>query len=239
MPSSPTPPRSTEEVARAHALELARGPRPPLALARLAAAMRELTETLLRVEQLPEDLSAETEALRDRLAALGEALAPHAADDRAPRFGPGSTSRRPYYVEGPRVGEHHPAWIPYEIQHEGDTTHGRVRFGVTHEGPPGGVHGGIVAHFFDQVLSAHNLALGIPAMTGSLTVRYRRPTPILTPLTFRVRSVREGTRKVRTTGLLLEGEDVVAEGDGLFVVPQRPPSLPEAGPPAADDAPLG
>ena len=46
-------------------------------------------------------------------------------------------------------------------------TRGTVHFGVTFEGPPGCVHGGYVAHFFDQVLGQHNLFARVPAMTGT------------------------------------------------------------------------
>jgi hypothetical protein len=63
------------------------------------------------------------------------------------------------------------------IAFDGGVTRGRVRFGVTFEGPPGCVHGGFVSHFFDQILGQHNLRAGIPAMTAQLAVRYRRATP--------------------------------------------------------------
>lgn len=227
MPQEPPPPPSPAAPAR-----------PPAALVGLAGAIRELTETLLRVVELPDALAAEAEAARRRLEALREALAPHTADARAPRFGP-ITSPRPYYVQGPRLGEHHPAFVPCTIRHEGEATMGSVRFGVTHEGPPGCVHGGRVAHFFDEILGLHNIASGIPAMTASLTVRYLRPTPILTELAFRVESVREGPRKVRTTGRLTHEGETLAEGEGLFVMPRAPKWLEDASPGAgASDAPV-
>ena len=76
-------------------------------------------------------------------------------------------------------------------------------------------------HFFDQILGQHNLAAQIPAMTGTLSVRYRRGTPILRDLVFEVRHEARGDRKVRTFGTLSADGEVVSEGEGLFVIPNR------------------
>ena len=57
------------------------------------------------------------------------------------------------------------------MRHENGVTSGRVKFGLAFEGPPGNVHGGFVAHFFDQVLGHHNVAAKIPAMTGTLSAQ--------------------------------------------------------------------
>jgi acyl-coenzyme A thioesterase PaaI-like protein len=99
-------------------------------------------------------------------------------------------------------------------------TRGAVTFGVTFEGPPGCVHGGFVAHFFDQILGQHNLYAQIPAMTGTLSVRFLAATPILRELAFEVRHERRGERKVATSGRLAAGGEVFAEAEGTFVVPK-------------------
>lgn len=52
-----------------------------------------------------------------------------------------------------------------------------------YEGPPGMVHGGIVAAYLDEILGATCVrSTGRPALTGELTVRYVRPVPLETPL---------------------------------------------------------
>ena len=61
---------------------------------------------------------------------------------------------------------------------------GLVRFGSAYEGPPGHVHGGFVAAAFDEVLGYVQSLGGRPGMTGTLTVRYRSPTPLYTELRF-------------------------------------------------------
>ena len=92
-----------------------------------------------------------------------------------------------------------------------------VRFGSAYEGPPGSVHGGVVAATFDEVLGMTQSLSGQPGMTGTLSVKYRRPTPLHRDLRF------EGTlegvdgRKIFTKGRCFDGDDLTAEADGLFV----------------------
>lgn len=54
----------------------------------------------------------------------------------------------------------------------------RVRCDVRYEGPPGLVHGGIVAACLDEVLAIVMRDHGGPAFTTELRVRYRRPVPV-------------------------------------------------------------
>jgi acyl-CoA thioesterase FadM len=56
-------------------------------------------------------------------------------------------------------------------------------------------------------------------MTASLSVQYRRPTPLFTRLLFEVRIREQKGRKVTVRGALRDGDGVVAEADGLFVLP--------------------
>jgi hypothetical protein len=199
--------------------------RPPDAAFRLAEAQRRLTETLLRVAELPREAEPRVEDALRALGALEAALAPAARHDAQPRLGPEPRAQRPYYVRGVVTPEHHPLRPELAIAFEDGVTRGRVNFGVTFEGPPGCVHGGFVAHFLDQILGQHNLWAGIPAMTASLTVRYRRPTPILRDLAFEVTHHASADsagerRKVTTRGALVLDGVAVCEGEGLFVVPK-------------------
>lgn len=194
--------------------------RPVPGLVELADELRELTEQMLRVPALPADAEQAVAQARQDIRALTRRLAAHAPDDRTPRMGPEPSDQRPYFVSGVVLGDHHPLRPDLEIVHEPGITRGTVHFGVTFEGPPGCVHGGFVSHFFDQVLGQHNLNEHIPAMTGSLTVRYRQATPILTELSFEVRHERDGDRKVRTFGALEADGTVYCEGEGTFIVPR-------------------
>ncbi len=84
----------------------------------------------------------------------------------------------------------------------GDKVEGRGTFGVAYEGPPGHVHGGFLAAAFDEVLGMAQSLTGNPGMTGTLTIRYRRPTPLLTELVFEAYVDRVEGRKIFTHGTL-------------------------------------
>ena len=80
---------------------------------------------------------------------------------------------------GTMTGLSNPHSPPMELSMEGDHAIGCVTFGPPFEGIPGHVHGGLVAAAFDQVFGYLQVKLGAGAVTGELTVRYRRPTPLL------------------------------------------------------------
>jgi acyl-coenzyme A thioesterase PaaI-like protein len=191
----------------------------PKALRDLAGSVRTLVDRMLRVVDADEELAA----AKQRVDEVADTLTPYLRSGRTPRLGPRDerTDARPYYVDGVVIPDYHPHAIPAELSLDGDVTRGRVHFGVTFEGPPGCVHGGVVASFFDQILGHHNVTTGIPAMTGSLTVRYRRPTPLYTDLDFEVRVKDREGRKVVTVGTLLADGELIAEGEGLFILPRR------------------
>jgi acyl-coenzyme A thioesterase PaaI-like protein len=104
----------------------------------------------------------------------------------------------------------------------------RGEFSNGHSGPPGTVHGGWIAYAFDEILGWANVQAGFPGMTGKLTVRYRKPTPVRAPVEFRVPWPRVEGKRVHVRGALTVRGEVTAEADGLFVHLKGPrPSLPQ------------
>jgi len=105
---------------------------------------------------------------------------------------------------------------------------GEVRLERSREGPPERVHGGMVAGIFDDVLSgAPGLVDAGPVVTGRLSVRYRRPTPLDVELRFEARVVRHSGRRLVARARCLAptadgGTEVTAEAEALFVaIPRR------------------
>jgi len=94
---------------------------------------------------------------------------------------------------------------------------GHANFGAAIEGSPGTVHGGFVAAAFDQVLFMAQSLTGIPAMTATLTVRYRKPTPLFTELVFEGVVERVEGRKIFTRGTASANGVLTAEAEGLFI----------------------
>lgn len=93
-------------------------------------------------------------------------------------------------------------------------------FAAQYEGPPGYVHGGMIALAFDEMLGIVNIANGCPGMTGTLTVKYRRPTPLYREVRFDAWVERIEGRRIRSRAELWAGDTLCAEAEGLFVQPR-------------------
>jgi hypothetical protein len=76
----------------------------------------------------------------------------------------------------------------------------------------------VIAETFDEVLGTANLVAGNPAMTGTLTIRYRKTTPLRTDLRIEARCLGRSGRKVHTWGAIFHGNVMTAEAEGIFVM---------------------
>lgn len=91
--------------------------------------------------------------------------------------------------------------------------------GAAYEGPPGLVHGGVAALILDQMLGEAAGAGGKPGMTGTLTLRYRRGTP-LGDLRAEAWIDRSEGIKTWAKGHLADAEGVTVEAEGVFILPR-------------------
>jgi uncharacterized protein (TIGR00369 family) len=88
----------------------------------------------------------------------------------------------------------------------------------TFEGPPGYVHGGIIATLLDEAMSKAVRVRGHTAMTRHMEVEYLRPVPSAAPIRIEARLVRSEGRKHWTEANILNAHGVtLAAGKGLFV----------------------
>ncbi len=189
-------------------------------VARLGESLHGLINKVLALGEVPEELEARIKSFSDEADSLQASVAEHAHDDRFPRvMVSDEAGKRPYYVKGGLIGDHHPFVPATTIEHADGITKGTVYFDVAYEGPPGCVHGGFVSFFFDQILGNHNMAHNIPAMTARLTVSYLKPTPLMTELSFEVRTENVDGRKVINRAWLAAGGERVSECEGLFLMP--------------------
>lgn len=185
----------------------------------LAAALRRVTDLVVgRV--VPDH---ELRAAARRVSALADHLAAVAEPGKAPRAAP-DRSRPPqeYFSTSPVVGFANPLSPPVQVWAvPGDNgvpeMRGRVVFGYAYEGPPTCVHGGVIAELLDELLGVTNILTGHAGMTGTLAIRYRRPTPLLTPLDLEARLDKVHGRKTFMRGAILHNGTVTAEAQGLFV----------------------
>jgi acyl-coenzyme A thioesterase PaaI-like protein len=88
-----------------------------------------------------------------------------------------------------------------------------------HEGPPGHIHGGIVAALLDEAMSKLNRPLNVLAMTRHMEIDYLRPAPLHQPLVLISRHLsREGRKLFHQAELQLPDGTVLSRGKGLFIV---------------------
>lgn len=182
---------------------------------RLATAARALATAVLTTEDATDgdldDAAAAVERAVERL---------EAADGGDARERRAEARRRGEALPRSPLRGVNPLSSPLEYALSDGGIEARGAFGVAHEGPPGSVHGGWVALAFDEALGAANVANGHPGVTGRLTVRYRRPTPLETELTLSARTVRADGRRIIAIGTLTAHGVVTAEAEGLFVRPR-------------------
>jgi hypothetical protein len=182
-----------------------------------------------RTADAPADVLEHTTALVQEATA---SLAPHLVDgvpgqnalraafpDRE-QFATGDPAR--FFPYSPVVGPLNAIAPPVVFTFDGERMSGSGTLGAPYTGPPGTVHGGVVAMVLDELLGAVNACLGLGAYTGTLTVRYERPTPIGAELTFDAWVDRTEGRKVFTVGTISVGGDVTARADGVFIRVEQP-----------------
>jgi len=88
-----------------------------------------------------------------------------------------------------------------------------------HEGPPGHIHGGIIATLLDEAMSKLNRPLEVVAVTRKLSVDYLRPAPLGIPLQLVARHLRRAGRKIfHAADLMRQDGTMLAHGEGFFLV---------------------
>jgi uncharacterized protein (TIGR00369 family) len=86
------------------------------------------------------------------------------------------------------------------------------------EGPPGYLHGGIIATLLDEAMSKSVRALGVRAVTGRMEIDYRRPVRSAAPIRMEGRLLRSEGRKHWTEARILDARGhVLAEAKGIFI----------------------
>jgi acyl-coenzyme A thioesterase PaaI-like protein len=121
----------------------------------------------------------------------------------------------PFSACGGRV---HPSSVGLELFRDGDAAvSARTTVDPMFQGPPGRVHGGVVAMIADEVMGMVNRVVGQRAFTARLTVNLRAPAPTGEALEFRARQRERTGRKILID---VEGRSeagVFVDGEALFI----------------------
>jgi acyl-coenzyme A thioesterase PaaI-like protein len=190
-------------------------------LRRVGDALRHFIRNIVATEAPEQALSA----LADDLEGVAGRWADHPR--RSTYYhgeaGPGGDVHA-FYDDSPVIGLANPLAPPVTLKivrptdpAEQPYVEGACRLGPQYEGPPGHCHGGYVAAIFDEVLGMAQSLGGRPGMTGTLTIRYRSPTPLHEDLRLRGWVDRVEGRKIFTLGTLHIGDKLCAEGEAVFI----------------------
>jgi acyl-coenzyme A thioesterase PaaI-like protein len=168
-------------------------------------------------------------------------LAPHAhpgpyaqsgLDDDGSGFPSRERLQRPgeIFPYSPVLGPLNPLAPPVRCEVAADgAVRGSAEFGACYAGAPGAprglLHGGVIALVMDELLGFANIASGTGGMTGTLTVRYRSPTPVGRPLHMEAHTERVDGRKIHARGSIRHGDRLTAEAEGVFIRVTRVPGV--------------
>lgn len=178
---------------------------PSSSMARVVAALRRTMKAMYHVHPSHDDeaMADVAEQLADAIVAAGTLPLGQDSDVR--------------YTRNPLTGTMNPIAPPAEYEYGDNSITGRVRFHEGYQGPPACVHGGIVAALFDDVLGRTRHFTGRNCVTGSLSISYKKPTPLNADLVV-VASIKEVLeRKFIVTGELSHNGETLAIAEAIFV----------------------
>jgi acyl-coenzyme A thioesterase PaaI-like protein len=180
----------------------------------LAESVRELIDATIRTE-------VDADTVADVKAEIDAATARLRSQQCDGPFGVRYTTGGDRMAWGnPVIGIRNPIAPPLKIHRDVD---GRVftdfHVGAAYEGPPGHVHGGVAALVLDHVLGEMAADAENPRFTGTITLRYLRPTR-LGRLHAEARITRTDGVKAFASGHLADEEGVTVEAEGVFIQPK-------------------
>ncbi|MCC1497282.1 PaaI family thioesterase [Alcanivorax sp. 1008] len=189
---------------------------------RIAAAMQQLSERLIRVEADDADLEQWATTLEGLLETMGTPPRRNTREANRRLFtGQASTFDVFDMMDYDPVGGLSNPIAP-QLRWRTQTAEGvegQISLGEHYQGPPGRVHGGVIAWILDALLSrAMHAALKI-GVTGTLNIRYMASTPIDTQLRCTARIVRMEGRKMFIEGAIFNGEQQTVQAEGIFLQP--------------------
>lgn len=136
-------------------------------------------------------------------------------------FGPNGGFRgepHEFFPYSPIIGPRNPISPPLRFALDEDRhVRGEVVLEAPWAGPPGLVHGGIIALVFDELFGVCAVLNDCGGFTGTLTIKYLRGTPLRTPLALDAWIERVEGRKTFVTGEIRNGDQVTATAQGIFI----------------------
>jgi hypothetical protein len=120
----------------------------------------------------------------------------------------------------PICGLSNPLSPGLKIWFDKDKAFGSITFSWMYEGADSFVHGGYITAVFDEFLGVAQLLTGETGMTGSLSTKFYKPTPLDQELHLEARVMDVNGRKITVTGEMWADDIMTASCKCLFVTPK-------------------
>jgi acyl-coenzyme A thioesterase PaaI-like protein len=117
----------------------------------------------------------------------------------------------------PFGGFHNPVSPPIHYSLQDDKIIGECHFDITHEGPHGCVHGGVIAGVYDCILAAAMINHKMGGPTVKLDITYKAPSLLRKPLRFEGWLDKVVGRKVFLMGRCYQGDALVSSAQAIFI----------------------
>lgn len=187
----------------------------------LANELRGIAQTLVDLELDPEALEAALDGIREIRPLLVGTRRPRWYEAEVPSSF-GTPTADSFDTISPVRGRLNvvapPLRIEFAEREDGTpSVVGHARLPSLYEGPPRGVHGGLVAALFDEILGASMALAPPPGVTAQLEVDYRHLTPIDEPLRLEAWISEVRGRRIHAQATCHAGETLTATARALFV----------------------
>jgi acyl-coenzyme A thioesterase PaaI-like protein len=186
--------------------------------------LRSMADAVRRLITITVDSDADvgaTAAAASRLHALADELEALRPASRPSKHGvgadPETSHPHDHFQFDAMLGLFNPLALPVRMEWRAPVAYGFANFTSPYEGPPGCVHGAIIAGVFDQVFNVANVKADVTGPTAFLHIDYKRPTLLESDLVFEGWVDRVEGRKTFCRGRIVQFGAVTAEAEGLFV----------------------
>ncbi|WP_132993331.1 PaaI family thioesterase [Gordonia zhaorongruii] len=184
----------------------------------LTDAVRDLVDAVIRTEMPDEDLHAAQTAIEAVVGTLR-------TKQRDGGFGvPFTPDMRGMPWGNAVVGARNAVAPPLHIDARDGIAECEMTLGAAYEGPGGCVHGGVASLVLDQMAGEAASTGTTPSFTGTLTVRYLRPT-LLGRLRARAEVESVEGRKTFVRAYIADDEGPTVEATAIMIAPRSNPAV--------------
>lgn len=186
---------------------------------RIGAALKQITDRMVRADAPQaelESIAAELEAVAARTSAFGRRSQAAIYE----KFFSRTASHQDvldildYEIF---TGRSTPISPPMELWIDGDKVRGKANLGLTFQGPPGRVHGGVLAAMLDVLMAKTQDLSGTMGVTGTLNIRFIRATPLKADIDMEARILRIDGRKLFCEGRFIVNGETTVHAEGVWI----------------------